>query len=68
MFPPYAWPGGYPIVYLDAGGNVLCAECATANDEFSEELVAWAVEEGPDDDVRCDHCGKIIAEGSGDDD
>ena len=27
----YAWPGGYPVIYLDHGGDVLCAECATVD-------------------------------------
>ena len=26
---PYAWPGGYPIVYVDERGKLLCPECAT---------------------------------------
>ena len=25
----YAWPSGYPVLYLDAHNEVLCAECAT---------------------------------------
>ena len=24
----YAWPGGYPVIYLDSCGEVLCAACA----------------------------------------
>lgn len=27
--PPYAWPGGYPICYLDSEGSILCPHCAT---------------------------------------
>jgi hypothetical protein len=26
----YAWPGGYPIYYLDRRGDVLCPKCAQA--------------------------------------
>jgi hypothetical protein len=26
----YAWPGGYPIYYLDKRGDVLCPKCAQA--------------------------------------
>jgi hypothetical protein len=28
-FPAYAWPGGYPIIYVTTDGSVLCADCAT---------------------------------------
>ncbi len=27
--PAFAWPGGYPIVYLDGGNMPLCAACAS---------------------------------------
>ena len=27
-FPAYAWPGGYPIVYILADGETLCPKCA----------------------------------------
>lgn len=27
--PAYAWPGGYPIIYIDRDCSVLCADCAT---------------------------------------
>ena len=27
--PAFAWPGGYPIVYLDTDCNTYCADCAT---------------------------------------
>lgn len=26
--PAYAWPGGYPIYYLFADGEVCCPDCA----------------------------------------
>jgi hypothetical protein len=28
-FDAFAWPGGYPIIYVCATGDVLCARCAT---------------------------------------
>ncbi len=31
----YAWPGGYPIYYLDGESGVLCPKCA--NKEQSVE-------------------------------
>lgn len=27
--PAYAWPGGYPILYMTPDNNILCAACAT---------------------------------------
>ena len=27
-FPAYAWPGGYPLVYILADGETLCPKCA----------------------------------------
>lgn len=28
IFPPFAWPGGYPVIYIDSNGDELCAKCA----------------------------------------
>ena len=41
--PPYAWPGGYPIVYIDEYNNELCPDCAN---DFVREL---ANETDPDE-------------------
>lgn len=27
-FAPFAWPGGYPVFYIDSQNDVLCAKCA----------------------------------------
>ena len=61
--PAYAWPGGYAISYFDDDGNTLCAECANKNDEYTEPIAGYVVEEGPENDVTCDNCAKVIAEG-----
>ncbi len=70
----YAWPGGYPIVYLFTDGGCLCPECANTN---IEEIDAagkgeyrcnshggWAVDaweiNWECDDMTCDHCHKPI--------
>lgn len=29
QLPAFAWPGGYPILYLDSADEILCAKCAT---------------------------------------
>ena len=58
-FLSYAWPGGYPVYYLDAGNNVLCPECASENDDYSEMIVDCDINyETPD--LYCDHCGMIV--------
>ncbi len=57
--PAYAWPGGYPIFYLDSENNVLCPSCANQNDEYTAPIVAhdcnWE-----DPDLYCDHCDNRI--------
>ena len=70
--PTFAWPGGYPIFYLDAGGEILCADCATImlDDETIDERnlpidsdVHW---EGPSE--YCAECRKEIESAYGDPD
>lgn len=68
--PAFAWPGGYPIIYLDRENSVLCAECATKSyldkDEVSQfKPVAYDVYyEGPT--IQCDQCNVDIASAYGD--
>jgi len=41
--PAFAWPGGYPMFYLDKQGSTLCANCATkslVDIEFAEDFGA----------------------------
>ena len=57
--PAYAWPGGYPLYYLDAENNVLCARCASANDDYSAPLAAAGINY-EDPDLYCDHCSQRI--------
>lgn len=33
--PSFAWPGGYPIYYLDGGSSTLCPRCANESCEDS---------------------------------
>lgn len=65
----YAWPGGYPMIYVSADGGVLCPDCANgrngseattdpdapANWRLTAGCVHW---EGPAE--VCDHCGADI--------
>lgn len=66
--PEFAWPGGYPIVYYDADGETLCANCAMSNDpEFDAPLVAGEIyEEGPT--LHCAGCNCELPSAYGDPD
>lgn len=67
-YPAYAWPGGYPLLYICADGGVLCSACANglngslASSEADENQ--WRIEgseiylEG--DPEPCTHCGVVI--------
>jgi len=59
VLPKYAFPGGYPLYYLDAEGNILCAECARSNDDYTASLVDYAVNY-EDAFLYCDHCSTRI--------
>ena len=65
--PAYAWPGGYPIIYLDHRNNVVCTDCAQAAledpDTFEKDLpVTYSVVyEMHDTFVEpCAECGQLI--------
>ncbi len=64
----YAWPGGYPILYLDASNSTLCPECASK--ELQSDLpafqpIAWFIhEEGPV--IYCEDCNAPIESAYGD--
>jgi hypothetical protein len=80
-YPAYAWPGGYPIIYIMGDGAVICPGCANrengsiAVDESEDDGMSdksWTIvasdvhwEGGPEE---CAHCGKMIesAYGTGD--
>jgi hypothetical protein len=62
--PAYAWPGGYPVVYMAKDNGILCPKCA--NDYRPErdsqeqlEPVAYFIHyEGPAE--QCEHCNALI--------
>jgi hypothetical protein len=65
LFPPYAWPGGYQIVYYDREGSVLCPACAKA--EYVAEGTKFTGDiyyEGPDE--VCCNCNAAIPSAYGD--
>lgn len=63
--PCYAWPGGYPILYLDKHNDTLCAECATKDSDNGEEPAAHFVHyEGPSE--FCAECNAEVESAYGD--
>ncbi len=66
QLPAYAFPGGYPLFYLDKENNVLCQRCANENDEFSAPLVAADINY-EDAQLYCDQCSKRIESAYADD-
>jgi len=56
--PAYAWPGGYPLVYVDGGGSYLCADCANREGYTDPVTSVFIHYEG--DPVTCDDCGTQI--------
>jgi len=59
VLPTFAWPGCYPLFYLDDENNVLCPSCANENDDFSSPIVACDANY-EDTGLHCDHCGNRI--------
>ena len=73
--PAYAWPGGYPLVYILKDGATLCPECvngANGSDARVQDDAQWNVVavdvywEGPV--MACDHCGASLESAYGDPD
>lgn len=68
--PAFAWPGGYPLLYLDRDNSTLCAECATKSLNDPDELpqfrpIAYDIYyEGPV--THCDQCNAEIESAYGD--
>lgn len=71
---PYAWPGGYDVIFTTSDGGTLCHGCTSANRrEIVDSMARVDVRSGwhvsgvflscdTDDGVMCDHCGKVLAE------
>jgi hypothetical protein len=57
--PKYAWPGGYPIYYVDGEDNVLCASCANGDTDASQAAVEYGIN-WEDGELICDDCGNAI--------
>lgn len=74
--PHFAWPGGYPILYMTKDCGTLCPACANGEngseatnpecqDDPQWQIVAFDVYyEGPS--LFCDHCNAEIESAYGD--
>lgn len=61
--PAYAWPGGYPVYYLDRENSVLCPKCANKSDNEEEVPQFRPMASGinwEDTDLTCDNCNERI--------
>lgn len=62
--PSWAWPGGYPIYYLDGEDSVLCPKCAnkshTDKEEFQKFKPKVAGINYEDPALYCDQCSERI--------
>jgi hypothetical protein len=70
--PAYAWPGGYPIVYMAADSGILCPKCANEyqperdNAEQLEAVAYFVHYEGAAE--QCENCNALIDSAYGDPD
>ena len=68
----YAWPGGYPIFYLDSETSVLCPNCANKSHQDPDEVPQFkpiAADVNYDDpELYCDHCSCRIESAYAEDD
>lgn len=70
--PAYAWPGGYPLLYLAKDNGVLCPKCANAytpdrdNEDQLKPVAYYIHYEGPGE--QCEHCNALVESAYGDPD
>lgn len=58
--PAYAWPGGYPLFYLDKHDNVLCPRCANEQDPDGDDAPVVGDANWEDPSLYCDECSERI--------
>ena len=62
--PAFAWPGGYPVVYMAKDNGIHCPKCANDykagrdNQEQLESVAYFIHYEGPAE--QCEHCNALI--------
>ena len=59
--PAFAFPGGYPMYYLDLTNSTLCAPCASEEEGETFSGINWE-----DDHMYCDECNTHIESAYGD--
>ena len=65
-YPAWAWPGGYPIFYLAADCETICATCAnkpefrTWNEDDLEHLIIASDINWETTDMVCGNCNERI--------
>ena len=70
--PTFAWPGGYPVLYLAKDNGILCPNCANQftperdNDEQLEPVAYFIHWEGAPE--QCEHCHVQVESAYGDPD
>lgn len=70
--PAYAWPGGYPMFYLDRECSTLCPKCAQKSLDDEDELekfkpCAYGIND-EDPTLYCDQCSERIPSSYAEDD
>jgi hypothetical protein len=64
QLPTFAFPGGYPMFYLDGHNSILCAKCANESLSDADEIDSFRpVESGvhyEGDPLNCENCSENI--------
>ena len=63
-FPAYAWPGGYPIVYITDDCEIICPKCKNTESEIYTDGDWDVYYEGPPE--ICVNCNAEIESAYGD--
>ncbi len=61
----HAWPGGYPLFYMDLNQDILCPECA--NKEEPANIIAFDAN-WEDSSLYCEGCSRRIPSAYADED
>jgi hypothetical protein len=57
--PSWAWPGGYPILYIDHDGETICPKCANDDDWSDKAIVGYFVHYEGEPEI-CANCNAQI--------
>lgn len=59
-YPSFAWPGAYPLYYLDRENSCLCPDCANKDQDIEKFQVVACDVHWEGEPMICDECGKSI--------